>query len=104
MKRLFLGIVIGIAIAAPPLWALRIERPPEFVPEWSTNRITQLNNFLLGLWNLSNGRYQLDVTTSDPDGSRRGQKGEQVLYDPGANEEFCVNIDGATDWDCASLT
>jgi hypothetical protein len=103
MKRLLIGIMIGMLLMATPLWALRTERPPEFY-EWNTNTFTQLNNFLLQVWNVINGRYALDVTTADPDGSRRGVKGEMILYDPGASEELCVNIDGSTDWDCVSIT
>lgn len=103
MRRLLVGILCGCLLSAPPLWALRIERPSEFF-EWNTNTFTQLNNLLLGFFNVVNGRYQMDVVTSDPDGNRRGNRGELVLYDPGASEEFCVNVDGATDWDCAALT
>jgi len=104
MQRLLVGLLVGMAMMATPALALRIERAPEFVPEWDTNRITQLNNFLLGLWNITNGLYQLDVTTTDPDGTRRGEKGLMILFDPGSAEELCVNIDGAKDWECTSLT
>ena len=104
MQRLLIGMLVGMVLMATPAWGLRTERPPEFIPEWDTNRITQLNNFLLGMFNIFNGRYQLEITTSDPDGVRRGEKGEMILFDPGANEEFCVNIDGATDWECTDLT
>ena len=103
MRRLLIGCLVGMALTAPSLWALRIETPPTF-HEWNSNTFTQLNNFLLQLWNVSNGKYAQDISTTDPDGSRRGTKGEMVLYDPGASEELCVNVDGATDWDCASLT
>lgn len=104
MQRVLIGILLGMLLSASSAWALRVERPPEFQPEWDTNRITQLNNYLLGVWNVLNGRYALDITTSDPDGSRRGSKGEMVLYDPGASEELCINVDNATDFDCVALT
>jgi len=103
MGRVLLGMVLGLCLGSMEAMALRLARPPTFT-EWNTNTFTQLNDVLLQLWNVSNGRYTNDVVTVDPDGSRRGTKGEQVLYDPGASEELCVNVDNATDWDCAALT
>ena len=97
------GCLIGIVISAPPLWALRFARPPTFT-EWNSNTFTQLNDVLLQIFNVINGRYAVDVSVADPDGSRRCAKGELVLYDPGASEELCVCVDGALDWDCAALT
>ena len=85
------------------MWALRIERSPEFIPEWDTNRITQLNNFLLGVWNILNGRYQYEIVTSDPDGSRRGEKGECLYFDT-TTDRLCCNSDGVVDWRCVDLT
>ena len=102
MKRLLIGIGIGLLLTAPPLWALRTERPPEF-HEWNTNTFTQLNNWLLSVFNVLNGRYAMNVVTTDPDGSRRGTKGEFVLYDSSGTGVQCVNMDNATDWDCATL-
>jgi len=102
MRRMLVGVLVGMALAAPPLWALRFARPPTFT-EWDSNTFSQLNDVLLQIWNAINGRIQFDVVTSDPDGSRRGNKAECVLYDPGATEEWCCNVDGATDWDCEAL-
>lgn len=102
MRLFLLGVGIGMCLSAPPLWALRVARPPEFY-DWNTNTFTQLNDTLLGFFNVINGRYQVDVSTTDPDGSRKGSKGEMVLYDPGASEELCLNVDGSSDWDCVAL-
>lgn len=101
-RGLLVGLLIGWGLSPSRGWALRIARPPEFT-EWTPNTFAQLNQTLLDLWNLTNGRYQLEIATSDPDGTRTGARGELVLYDPGAAEEFCVNVDGASDWDCAAL-
>ena len=103
MSRFLLGVLIGMALVSPSLWALRLDRPPEFA-EWNTNTFTQLNNVLLQIFNVLNGRFQTNVSTIDPDGVRRGAKGEFVLYDPGASEELCQNVDGLLDWDCVALT
>ena len=104
MKRLLLGCLIGMAVTAPSLWALRTERPPEFTQvEWNSNTLTQLNNWLLQAWNVLNGNYAFDVVTVDPDGSRRGVAGEAVVYNNAGTVVLCVNTNDATDWDCATL-
>lgn len=107
MSRFLSGILIGLLLAAPSSWALRIARPPEF-SEWTTNTFTQLNQFLLEIWNVLNGRAQFDVTTTDPDGSRFGIAGECVYYDA-ATDQWCCNATGTqraptTVWRCVNLT
>ena len=102
MPRLLLGVLLGMALSAPSVLALRVARPPEFY-EWNTNTMTQLNDVLLGFFNVVNGRYAADVVTVDPDGSRRGTAGEAVLFDTGT-DQWCVNVDGATVWKCVNLS
>ena len=106
MGRFLLGLACGmllvLLVAETPAQALRIARPPEF-HEWNTNTFTQLNDTLLQLWNISNGRITLDVVTVDPDGSRLGSKGELIYFDSGT-DQLCVNSTGATAWVCVNLT
>ena len=101
IKSVLVGVVVGMCLTAPASWALRTERPPEF-HEWNTNTFTQLNTHLLNFWNILNGRYAVDVVTVDPDGSRRGDVGEAVLFDTGT-DQWCVNV-GGTSWKCVNLT
>ena len=100
--RYLVGMLLGLAMAGVPVYAYRMEKPQTFI-EWNSNNFTVLNNVLLQLWNISNGRYQSDVVTVDPDGARRGNVGEAVLFDTGT-DQWCVNVDGATTWKCVNLT
>ena len=103
MRKLLVGILVGMALCSAPVFALRIARPAEF-HEWNTNTFTQLNDTLLQLWNLSNGRYQLDRVIVDPDGSRACSTGEQVLFDTGT-DQICVCITPSTKaWSCVNIT
>lgn len=102
MKRLMLGILIGLALAAPSAMALRVASPPTFSREWDTNTLAQLNQTLVDFWNVLNGRYQMDVVTVDPDGSRKGNAGELVLFDSGT-DQLCISI-GGTSWKCVNLS
>ena len=103
MRRFLVGLLFGSCLSLPSALAYRISRPPIFT-EWTPSSFAQLNDVLLQIFNVINGRYSLDISTSDPDGSRRCTKGELVLYDPGASEELCVCVDGSTDWDCSALS
>ena len=103
MKRLIIGIIVGCAICAPSVWALRIARPITFT-EIDQNSITQLNDILLQIFNVLNGRYQSDVVTSDPDGSRACSVGEAVLFDT-ATDRWCVCVNSSTkQWNCVDIT
>ena len=103
MKKLLVGVLLGMTLCAPSLWALRVERPPEF-HEWNTNTFTQLNGVLLGLWNTLNGRVQLDRVTADPDGLRKCSVGELVYFDTGTDQVcVCVSASAKT-WNCWNAT
>ena len=103
MRRLLIGVLLGMALSAPSLWALRTNRPSEFY-EWNSNNFAVLNNTLLGFWNTLNGRYQIDRVTVDPDGSRPCSVGEQVFYDTGT-DQLCICATEATKvWKCVNLT
>jgi hypothetical protein len=39
-----------------------------------------------------------EVTTTAPNGSRRGKKGEGIIYDDSGTLELWVNYDGDTTW------
>ena len=104
MWRIFLGILIGFCVGADSVPALRLSKPP-IIAEWNSNTFTILNNTLEDLWNLTNGRYTPASTATDPDGTLQGDKYDIIIYDPLAGSaEICVNLDGATDWDCATLS
>ena len=102
--RCLAAFCLGWLLATTPVWAFRMSQP-DVITEWNENTFAQLNNALLQLWNITNGRYTPDVTTTDPDGSRVGSQYDVIIYDPAAgSSEICVNVDGATDWDCATLS
>ena len=103
MKGVIIGIIVGCSISAPPLWALRIARPITFT-ELDANSIPQLNDILLQIYNVINGRYQVDVVTVDPDGARGCSVGEAVLFDT-ATDRWCVCVNSSTkQWNCVDIT
>jgi len=102
MRVVLAFIVGGLLGLSWEVSALRITQP-QTIFEWNTNTFSQLNQTLQDMWNLSNGRYTLDVTLTDPDGSRAGDKGDMILYDNSGTGTLCVAMNDGTDWDCATL-
>lgn len=103
VKQFGLGVLIGAMLVSAPAYALRIARPPEF-HEWNSNTFTQLNDTLLQLWNLSNGRFTLDRVTVDPDGSRPCSVGEQVYFDTGTDQVCVCAVAATKKWNCWNAT
>ena len=103
MRKLLIGMLIGFMIAAPSALALRISNPPEF-SDWNTNTFTQLNQLLLDLWNITNGRYTMDRVTADPDGSRPCSVGEQVFFDTGTDQVCVCAVEATKKWNCWDAT
>ena len=103
MKRVLAGILLGLLISAPTAYALRIANPPEF-NEWNTNTFSQLNQFLLSIWNITNGRYTIDRVVSDPDGSRACSVGEMVFFDTGTDKVCVCAVEATKKWNCWDAT
>ena len=98
-----MGVLVGLALAGVPVYAYRMEKPGT-IHEWNSNTFAQLNNILLQLWNITNGRVAMDVVTADPDGSRPCNVGEEVLYDTGT-DQHCICANQTTKkWNCVNLS
>ena len=95
MARLWLGLVLGMAMMAPWAQAFRIPAPST-VSEWNESSIAQLNVTLRSLWQLTNGRYTTDVTTTNPNGSLDGTQGDTVFYNNSGSYKQCVNTTATT--------
>ncbi len=87
------------------VWAQRSQKPPTFTNLQDTNQLTQLNQTLNDFWNITNGRYTLENLTTDPQGTRKGQKGDLVYDTFGGNDHLCVSTSFpiGTDWTCVNV-
>lgn len=108
MRRVWIGLIVGMLITAPWTEAFRVGKPPTS-PEWTASFAAQLNTFLESLWQVTNGRYTFDVTTTNPNGSRVGTQGDAVFYNANGSYKFCVNTSSTTPssttgttWRCAA--
>lgn len=95
MGRGLVGMLVGMLVMSPWVDAFRVTSPPT-ITEWTPSTIAQLNTYLQALWQITNGRYTIDVTTTNPNGSRVGTRGDLVAYLNGSNWKFCLNTTATT--------
>lgn len=102
-------IVLVVLGMAGPVFAMRSKRPATLTDLEDTNQLTELNTALSNAWEITNGRYTLENLSSDPNGSRKGQKGDLVYatFPEGevTSEHVCVNTSypPATAWTCIDV-
>lgn len=63
---LFLGVVTSA-------YALRVARPISLTYPITKEQVVQLNRNLDDLWNITNGRFELDITTTSKSNARNGE-------------------------------
>ena len=95
MWRMVAGVLLGMLLMAWPVDAFRIVRPPN-ITVWNESTRSQLTTWLESLWQLVNGRYTVDVVTTNPNGSRDGTQGDLVLYNNNGSYKLCGNTSATT--------
>lgn len=102
MKRI-ISIIIIITLFAIPVYAYRISKPDK-ITKIDEASLAKLNIILENLWDLTNGRYTLNIVTSNPDGSAKGTIGDVVLFNNSGTFYLEINTDGSTQWRGVQLT
>ena len=62
-----------IFLLATNVYALRINKPPVLTEPITGDQITQLNRYLEDLWNISNGRFELDTVSTSKGNAKNGE-------------------------------
>ncbi|MBU0598892.1 hypothetical protein KKF61_07980 [Patescibacteria group bacterium] len=101
MKKLLVIFFIFILFDT---YALRVEKPAILTDLSDSNQITMLNETLERFWDITNGRYNIDSTTVNPDGATQGDVGDVILLITGGNYYLEINVDGSTTWRGVQLT
>lgn len=99
--KFIIGFLLGSLIFGGISYAYRVPQPQRIIA-FDENNLVIINEVLENLWAITNGRYNLNVVTSNPDGTK-GNVGDVVLYDAGAKEylEICI---GGTVWKGVEIT
>lgn len=95
MRKIIFTIVL-VGFLAGVSYAYRISKPQR-ITAFDHNGLITLNETLEQLWNITNGRYNLSITTVNPDGAVSGNAGDMVLLLSGGTYylEICA---GGTVW------
>uniref|UniRef100_A0A6M3IXH8 Uncharacterized protein n=1 Tax=viral metagenome TaxID=1070528 RepID=A0A6M3IXH8_9ZZZZ len=100
MKKIVFGLIIGLTISGV-CYGYRITKPSR-VTDFDSNNLITVNQNFERLWDLTNGRYSLNIVTTNPDGSR-GDVGDMVLLN--ATGTYYLEICVATNtWRGVELT
>jgi len=91
-------IIILIVLFVGSAYAYRTARPINFTDLTDPAQINQLNTILTELWDLTNGRYHMNETTTNPDGTRNGYLGEMILFNDSGTYYLCINVNGVKIW------
>lgn len=70
--RFLIGFLVASLIFCSVGYALRLSTPPKINLPLTTDDITHLNNYLEDIFNLTNGRFSVNVVSTDPSSPRNG--------------------------------
>src|SRR3989304_5078943 len=78
-----IAVILGlIFLLVSGVDAYRMPKPNK-ITKFNEGTLTQLNNALEQLWDITNGRYNLNIVTQNPDGNMNGNVGDMVLFTNG---------------------
>lgn len=103
MRKFIIGVILGSILTSGVSYAYRIPKPQR-ITGFDQNGLVTLNETLEQIWDVTNGRYVLNVVTSNPDGSLTGNVGEVILFNSSGTYYLAVNTTGAKIWRSILLT
>ena len=101
-KWLTFGVILGLGISTA--FGFRTYKPPMLTDLADPIQIVQLNNSLENLWDITNGRYNINIVTTNPDGNTQGDVGDILLYNNSGTYYLAINTTGAKVWRSVQLT
>lgn len=102
-KNLIIGVIIGILLSTTVSYAYRFNKPTKLT-QFDDSALITLNEALEQIWNLSNGRFSLDIVTTNPDGNTKGDIGDMLLFNNSGTYYLEINTTGAKVWRGVQLT
>ena len=105
MRRLIflLGLLAFGLVISYNLYAFRMPKPDK-ITEINEATLTRLNIILEELWDITNGRYNLDIVIINPDGNTKGNIGDMLLFNNSGTYYLAINTTGAKIWRSILLT
>ena len=101
--RFILGFILGALLISGVSHAYRTGKPVQ-IRGVSPSDLVELNLTLEELWDITNGRYNLNITTTNPDGTEQGDVGDVILLNDSGTFYLEINTTGSTVWKGVALT
>ena len=94
--KLIIAFIIGFCLASGIVYGYRIPKPNR-ITDFDQKGLVVINDNFEKLFDITNGRYSLNIVTVNPDGATRGDTGDMLLLNVGGTYylEICV---GGTVW------
>ena len=84
-------------------YAYRITKPLP-ITDYNERGMVIINDNFERIWNITNGRFNLNITTTNPDGVVDGEVGDMILYNDAGTHYLEINVDGEKMWRGVNLT
>lgn len=97
MRKFVIGFILGSILISGITYAYRIPKPQR-ITDFDQKGLVILNETLENLWDVTNGRFTLDIVTVNPDGNTKGNVGDVLLFNNSGTYYFAVNTTGAKIW------
>ena len=92
MRKFILGIIIG-SILTGICYGYRVAKPIR-ITDFDQRGLVAVNENFERLWDISNGRFSLDIVTSNPDGTLKGDVGDMLLFNNSGTYYLEINVGG----------
>ena len=102
MRRFILGLIIGLCISGIA-YGYRISKPQR-ITDFDQRGLVIVNENFERLWDITNGRFSLDIVTVNPDGATKGDVGDMLLFNNSGTYYLEINTTGAKVWRGTALT
>lgn len=103
MKKFISGLIVGLCIFSGIAYGYRISKPQR-ITDFDQRGLVIVNENFERLWDITNGRYALDIVISNPDGSLKGDVGDMLLFNDSGTYYLEINTTGAKIWRGTALT
>ncbi len=97
--KFIIGLILSFSLIGN-VYADKISAPPPLSKEYE-DVSEVLYHYLKEIFD---NFHVLEVTTTNPDGTRSGIKGAMLQLQTGGKIYHCENSDGSTTWRCVELT
>ncbi len=101
--KTIISFIIGFTLATGIVYGYRISKPQR-ITDFDQKGLVVVNENFERLFDLTNGRYALNITTTNPDGNLKGDVGDMILANTNSIYYLEINTTGAKIWRGVQLT